>query len=359
MTNLAGIVRDEESARGEWLAMRQGELALTYAELARANGQAAALLREAGVGPGDRVALMLPNVLAFPVVFYGSLAAGAVGRADEPAAEEPGGRATTSATRARRSSSPGSRSADEAAKGAADTGAQVDPGGGHRTRGRCSAAGSRWPTGPNAATTTTRSSCTPRARPARRRAPSSPTRTCTRNAEVTATTLLDRGPDDVIMGCLPLFHVFGLTCGLNATVIGGATLTLLPRFDAGKALEIIGRDRVTIFEGVPTMYAAMLHHPDRASRRHVVAAAVRIRRRGAAGRGPARVRGGVRLHRSWRATGCRRPRRSPRSTTRTASASRARSAPRSPGCEMRVVGRRPAPTCPRGRSARSRSAATT
>jgi long-chain acyl-CoA synthetase len=37
-------------------------------------------------------------------------------------------------------------------------------------------------------------------------------------------------------------------------------LTLLPRFDAGRALEIIARDRVTVFEGVPTMYAAMLDH---------------------------------------------------------------------------------------------------
>ena len=73
------------------------------------------------------------------------------------------------------------------------------------------------------------------------------------------------------MGCLPLFHVFGLTCGLNATIVGGGTLTLLPRFDAGKALEIIGRDRVTIFEGVPTMYAAMLHHPASAQRGHLVA----------------------------------------------------------------------------------------
>ena len=62
------------------------------------------------------------------------------------------------------------------------------------------------------------------------------------------------------MGCLPLFHIFGLTCGLNATIIGGGTLTLLTRFDPGKALEVVGRDKVTIFEGVPTMYAAMLHH---------------------------------------------------------------------------------------------------
>jgi long-chain acyl-CoA synthetase len=43
-----------------------------------------------------------------------------------------------------------------------------------------------------------------------------------------------------------------------------ATLSMIPRFDAGKALEIIERDKVTIFEGVPTMYHALLHHPDRA-----------------------------------------------------------------------------------------------
>jgi long-chain acyl-CoA synthetase len=45
-------------------------------------------------------------------------------------------------------------------------------------------------------------------------------------------------------------------------VAGGGTLTLMPRFDPAKALEIIQRDKVTIFEGVPTMYAAILHHPE-------------------------------------------------------------------------------------------------
>jgi hypothetical protein len=52
----------------------------------------------------------------------------------------------------------------------------------------------------------------------------------------------------VVIGCLPLFDVFGLTCALNATIAAGASLTLLPRFDPGKTLEIIGRDKVTIFE---------------------------------------------------------------------------------------------------------------
>ena len=51
-------------------------------------------------------------------------------------------------------------------------------------------------------------------------------------------------PDDVIFGGLPLFHVFGQTCGLNAAIAPAATLTLLPRFDPTKALEILERDRV-------------------------------------------------------------------------------------------------------------------
>jgi long-chain acyl-CoA synthetase len=81
------------------------------------------------------------------------------------------------------------------------------------------------------------------------------------NARTTEETLLEATPDDVIMGCLPLFHVFGLTCSLNAGVLAGACLTLIPRFDGGKALSVIERDSVTVFEGVPTMFSAMLHAP--------------------------------------------------------------------------------------------------
>ena len=78
-----------------------------------------------------------------------------------------------------------------------------------------------------------------------------------------AVKLFDLGVGDVIFGGLPLFHSFGQTCTMNAAICCGATVTLLPRFDPGKALEIIERDGCSVFEGVPTMYGALLHHPDR------------------------------------------------------------------------------------------------
>ena len=83
------------------------------------------------------------------------------------------------------------------------------------------------------------------------------------NTEVACTDIVRAHPDDVIFGGLPLFHVFGQTVALNVAVASGACLTLLPRFDAGQALQIIADHHVTVFEGVPTMYVALLHRPDR------------------------------------------------------------------------------------------------
>ena len=84
-----------------------------------------------------------------------------------------------------------------------------------------------------------------------------------RNAEVVERDCSASEPTAITLGALPLFHSFGQTCALNATIASGGTLTLIPRFDPGKALEIIQRDQVNLFEGVPTMYGAMLHHPER------------------------------------------------------------------------------------------------
>ncbi|MDY6811557.1 MAG: AMP-binding protein, partial [Actinomycetota bacterium] len=85
-----------------------------------------------------------------------------------------------------------------------------------------------------------------------------------RNAEVCASDrLIGLSTGDMVFGGLPLFHVFGQTCMMNAAVLTGATLTLLPRFDPQRALEIIERDKVTHMGGVPTMFVALSQYPDR------------------------------------------------------------------------------------------------
>ncbi|KTE05497.1 long-chain-fatty-acid--CoA ligase [Sphingopyxis sp. H115] len=72
----------------------------------------------------------------------------------------------------------------------------------------------------------------------------------------------DHDAEDRILGVLPFFHVFANTCVLNRTILNGGTITMLPRFDAKQALEAITRTKTTALPGVPTMYQALLDHPD-------------------------------------------------------------------------------------------------
>jgi long-chain acyl-CoA synthetase len=72
-----------------------------------------------------------------------------------------------------------------------------------------------------------------------------------------------RREDEVRMAVLPLFHSYGQSCVMNTVLAQGSTLTLMPRFEPAKAMEIIQRDRVTHFAAVPTMYLTMLNHPER------------------------------------------------------------------------------------------------
>lgn len=78
------------------------------------------------------------------------------------------------------------------------------------------------------------------------------------NATVNAFDANDTGPDDRVLGCLPLFHVFGQTVSLNTTFRAGATLVLQPQFDPREALELIRDHEITQLNGVPTMYVRML-----------------------------------------------------------------------------------------------------
>jgi long-chain acyl-CoA synthetase len=214
-------------------------------------------LRGRGVEAGDRIGLMLPNVPAFVVLYYGVLRAGATVVPMNPLLKGPGRCGTTSATRGRRWSSPGTRPRARPPPGPPRLGAETVT----VTADTLDEVAS-WPPHTEFATRededtavilyTSGTTGTPKGAQlthANLRA----------NAAISASSLFGVTQNDVIMGCLPLFHAFGQTCALNVAVLAGAGLTLISRFDPVAALNVIERDGVSVFMGVPTMYVAMLH----------------------------------------------------------------------------------------------------
>ncbi len=69
-----------------------------------------------------------------------------------------------------------------------------------------------------------------------------------------------RGGQEVFLGVLPFFHVYGMSACQNLAVAVGGALALLPRFQATEVLETIVRERVTVFPGIPAMYQAINNH---------------------------------------------------------------------------------------------------
>jgi len=211
---------------------------LTYSQLDDATARVAGLLRARGIEPGDRVGVMLPNVPEFAIAYYGVLRAGAVvvpmnvllkEREVSFYLTDSGAKLllTTEsledllADHAARLDGLVEREADDTGVILYTSGTTGKPKGAQLTHANL-----------------------------------------IRNADV-STRLFELGSDDVVLGALPLFHAFGQTCGLNAAVRVGASLALVARFSPDRVLETIERQGVTVFEGVPTMYAALLHHPER------------------------------------------------------------------------------------------------
>jgi long-chain acyl-CoA synthetase len=258
--NLAqNLVRSAE-AYPDRPAIRLDDAVVPFAVLANAASRVAGWLGEMGVQPGDRVGVTLPNIPQMPIIYYGILWAGGVVVPMNPLYKS-------------REFAYVLRDADakaffawdgvgeEASKGAADAGVQyvsVSAGGfvpelmthepgGFVDRGDPDTAVVLYTSGttgaPKGAELTHAN--------------------MSRNAEISV-RLVDTSPDDVVFGGLPLFHSFGQTVGMNAAVLAGATMTLIPRFEPTKALEVLQRDQVTIMLGVPTMYVALLQHPGKA-----------------------------------------------------------------------------------------------
>lgn len=253
MTNLAAALAESAAAHGDRIAVRQDDTVLTYTQLNEAAARVAALLLEKGVRPGDRVALVMPNVTLFPAAYYGILRAGCVVVPMNPLLK------TREVAHTLRDS--GSRivltSPLFAAEAAADTGVEclvTDSEFETLTRATepLTEVAARADDDTAVILYTSGTTGTPKGAELTHRNLST-------NAVTTVETLIRIGPDDVLFGGLPLFHAFGQTCALNAAVAAGATLTLLPRFEPATALRILHRDRVTVFLGVPTMYTALLN----------------------------------------------------------------------------------------------------
>jgi long-chain acyl-CoA synthetase len=84
------------------------------------------------------------------------------------------------------------------------------------------------------------------------------------NAQQTAAWFVNaRSPREVMLGCLPFFHVFGLTVSMNFPILDGAAIVLIPDpRDIAGMMRAIAKERVTLFPGVPAMFNAIANAPE-------------------------------------------------------------------------------------------------
>jgi long-chain acyl-CoA synthetase len=254
--NVADAFVSTAAARPTDIAVRSAGASWTYQEIERASAHVADLLRSRGITPGDRVGLMLPNVAEFPAVYFGILRTGAVVIPMNPLLKsrevayylEDSGAGLLFAT---------GDAADQIREG---TGADVV------------AVTSDWFTDTEGVETTGVVDRAPddtavllytSGTTGHPKGAELTHANLVRNADVMREDLITLTEEDVVFGGLPLFHAFGQTCTLNTSLGVGASLAVLPRFNPAQALEMIARDKITIFAGVPTMYIALLSVPDR------------------------------------------------------------------------------------------------
>jgi len=252
--NLAQAFVDSAAVHADRIALRTATGTMTtYAELDDLTARVAGLLAEAGVAVGDRVGVMLPNVPEFAVTYYGTLRAGAVVVPMNPLLKarevahylgNSGAKlifATPTAADEVRAGAPADCQVivvDQTFAGrltAATPLAEVPERGSDDTAVILYTSGT---TGLPKGAELTHSNLMS-------------------NAELLWTDLVAMTSQDVVFGGLPLFHVFGQTCGLNATMLCGASIVLLPRFDAATAQGLILEQGITIIVAVPTMFTAL------------------------------------------------------------------------------------------------------
>jgi long-chain acyl-CoA synthetase len=258
--NLASNLTASAQRFGERCALKLDDATISYAQLDEASARVARLLAERGVGPGDRVGIMLPNVPYFALCYYGVVRLGAVAVPMNPLLKDrevafylgDSGAKVLFAWHG---------FAEAAQGGAQEAGADcivVEPGafeGLVAGADPLSEVADRDPSDTAVILYTSGTTGKPKGAELTHS-------NLTRNVDIVV-AMLSMDEDTVTLGALPLFHTFGQTAGMNATITAGGRLVLIARFDPCQALGLIESELVTVFEGVPTMYAAMLNDPDR------------------------------------------------------------------------------------------------
>ena len=264
--NLATILTETTLAAPDSPVCRIGGNTTTYRELDDLSGRAAAGLREAGLSPGQVVALQLPNIPQFLVAYFGALKAGLVVLPLNPLlmAPELEYHLTDSAA-ALLIGFQGLHA--EAAKACETTGVPLY---------LVSAGEGALPEGTRPVTELI--STAPLDEPGGDVVARGPDDTAVlvytsgttgkpKGAELThfqlymnctvAGGLFGARSDDVVLAVLPFFHVFGLSSVMNVFVRYGGCLSILPRFQPSAVLDAIEADRCTVIGGVPTMLHAL------------------------------------------------------------------------------------------------------
>src|SRR4051794_33987554 len=260
MTNFAEELTKAAAEAGDRPAVKLDDIVLNYAVLDAAAARAAGLLRAKGIGAGDAVGLQMPNVPYFPIVYFGALRLGAVLVPMNPLlkAREVEYHLSDSGAKVLVAWHDFAAAAGEGADAAGAECAIAEPGEFEQLLGGAEPVEEVVDRADDDAAViiyTSGTTGTPKG--------ATLTHSNIASGAEVARDLVDAGPDSVALATLPLFHVFGMNSVMNTAVRARGLLTLLPRFEPAKALEIIERDGVTTFAGVPTMYTALLNHPER------------------------------------------------------------------------------------------------
>ncbi|MFB7598173.1 long-chain fatty acid--CoA ligase, partial [Streptomyces sp. NPDC056160] len=224
----------------------------------------AAALHRQGVGPGDRLALLLSNTAEFPKAYYGALAAGATVVPVNALLK------TAEITYILRHSGARALVCEGALLAEGEQAAKAA-----RVPLLTVAAPGPAPAGPSAldvlaAGTPPLDAAVPRApgdiavvlytsgTTGRPKGVMISHFNLVMNIDTTMLAPFAMRPQDVVLGALPLFHTFGQVCAMGTCFRAGATLVLMRRFSAEGALALMTAERCTVLMGVPTMYVALL-----------------------------------------------------------------------------------------------------